>query len=72
MASEKAERERASIEEMARRNPKVDLAQLREAEAAMRELRARGVTPPTNSVRTPYGQRFVRYSGEDDGADVVA
>jgi hypothetical protein len=72
MASEQAARERASIEEMARRNPKVDMTRLREAEAAMRELRSRGVTPPTNSVRTPYGQRFVRFSRDHDATDAGA
>ena len=67
MVSERpAEPSRPTPEEMARNNPRVDLAKLREAEEAMRELRARGVPRPTNSVRTPYGQRLVRFVRDDD------
>jgi len=66
MASEQERLGRPRREEIERLNPKVDTARLREAEAAMRELRSRGVAPPTSSIRSPYGQRLVRWSGDDD------
>lgn len=57
--------ERQPPEEIARTNPKVNLSQLREAEEAIRQLRARGVAPPVSSVRSPFGQRLPRSAQED-------
>ncbi len=43
--------------ELVRANPRVDVGKLREAEQAVRELRQRGVGPPTPMVRSPFDKQ---------------
>src|SRR4051812_47418910 len=42
------------VDDVAARNPNVDLRQLHEAQAVLRELRAEGVARATYSIGSPY------------------
>lgn len=48
---------RRASPEAVRANPRVDVGKLREAEQAVRELRQRGVGPPTPMVRSPFDKQ---------------
>jgi hypothetical protein len=55
-----------SAAEIAKTNPKVDLARLKAAEGVLADLRGRGLPRPTSTVTTPYGQPSIRLSREAD------
>lgn len=42
------------VEEVAKRNPPVDVAQLREAQALMEDLRKHGLNKPGYNLTSPY------------------
>ena len=56
---------RPSAAKLARTNPKVDLDTLRAAQRALADLRRQGLPKVTSTVRTPYGQRSIKFSAED-------
>ncbi len=45
------------IEETAESNPKIDVGQIREAQALLRELREQGLSRPEYGIVSPYERR---------------
>jgi hypothetical protein len=48
------------VDEVAERNPAVDVDKLREAQQLIEELRERGVIGPSYDIASPYERRPVR------------
>lgn len=53
------------IHDLAKKNPRVDLKQLQEAQDLVDELRKRGFTKPRYEIEPPYGSRPSRARSEE-------
>lgn len=54
------------VDEIAKTNPKVDADQVREAQAAIEELRQSGVLGPSYDIMSPYERRPARKAESSD------
>jgi hypothetical protein len=60
MASDERRHRVPDLRKLAKANPRVDLTQLKEADALLRQLRRKGIGPREYDLASPYGHRPLR------------